>query len=234
MDANPRSTTLHDEILAMFDDFNRRHIATNPEWAAHVDDTGLVPWEELARGRPRGRGDDFEGVRRILTDEQVEVARAAEISDPEKLANQLSNLAHIGTGVDLPLSPLDMVVATTMGGAKYTKFTQTRLGNSVRNGMRSFNTAWVIDKVLSPATAITVTLDEVQRILHYGGLRAFLKYAEDKAMFAMARSVAAVSKGKVNPRHVISKLPKRWQKRLNALQDSPTLYKQAERQALDG
>lgn len=39
-------------ILEMYDDFNRQHIATNPAWKNKVDpQTGLVPWEELRRGR---------------------------------------------------------------------------------------------------------------------------------------------------------------------------------------
>lgn len=223
-------------IQDMFDDYNRTYIATNPAWAGRVDpDTGMVPWEELRKGKPRGAEKGaHEGTRRVLTDAQVQRAIDEGIENPERLARYLNSVQDIETGIELPLSPLEMVMATEVGGAAYTRLTQHAFVHGVREGAMNFMKWWIIDKVLSPATAMTVSFDELQRLFHYGGNEAIFRWAADKVIHTRARVNALFYHGKLGARHGAKHLPKRLQERMRVLQDYPTYLKQAERQTLEG
>lgn len=79
---------LENILLEMYEDYNRTHIATNPAWKNKVDpDTGLVPWEELRRGRGDLPEVGFaEGpVRKILSEEQAARAKELGVQNPERL-----------------------------------------------------------------------------------------------------------------------------------------------------
>lgn len=225
---------LDEVVLSMWDDYNRTHIATNPAWAGRVDETGMVPWEELRKGMPSGesRGAS-EGVRRALSEDQLKAAAAADIENPDALWNFLSSTADVKTGVELPLSPLEAVIASEVGGAAYTRLTQTALGHGLREAANVFHLWWVVDKVFSIGTAATVSMDELQRIFHYGGMDAVRRWMGDKVIGSAARA-QALRHGKFSAKYGMEHLPKEWQKRLNDLGQYPTLYKQAERQAFEG
>ncbi|NIT79919.1 MAG: hypothetical protein GWN58_34440, partial [Anaerolineae bacterium] len=56
--------------------------------------------------------------------------------------------------------------------------------------------AWIIDKVLRPATAMTVSGDELLRIFHKGGRWAVARYMSDRALFLQARVQNALHAGR--------------------------------------
>jgi len=186
LETMPGNADLAKVIQEMWEDFNRTEIA--PKWKlSDLDDTGMVPWETLKRGRHKDvRPKNPEG-RDWVPSDLVDIANDAGVKDVEKLAKMLNNIPETPMSVNVPLSPLDMLAATTHTGTAWTKWTQTAVGNWVRNRMQEVHKMWVIDKVLRPATAATVSTDELVRIAHKGGRFAVNRYINDRVMFMNAR-----------------------------------------------
>jgi endonuclease YncB( thermonuclease family) len=218
----------------MWDDFNRTRIATRKEWAELVDpETGIVPWEELRKGRTPIVG-EHEGARKFLPEELRDQVRELGVSNPEKLVGNLSTVLNTRMAVNVPLTPLEMIVASEWGGAKYIRFSQRAFGHQVRETAWGLHKWWVIDKVFKPATAMTVSFDELMRIFHIGGADALMKWVYDRAAFTSARASALLRHGRLSVRRGAQHLPRRAQERIRVLSEGPTIYKQAERQVFEG
>lgn len=226
-------------VEEMWEDYNRQYIASNPAWASKVDDTGMVPWEELKRGSLFKKTDDlpYEGAREFIPENMKQIAEEMGV-DAEKLVQRLSNTLDSRTAVNVPMSPLELTLAREVGGAAYTRLSQRVYAAAARDAAHGMNNMWKIDKVFRPATAITVSMDELQRIWHIGGMRAFLRWQGDRALFLRARAQTLLSLknplSRAAVRRGVTKLSAKSQKRVQALSDYPTHLKAAERQLHDG
>lgn len=235
---------LADIITDMYDDFNRQHIATNPLWKKYVDpDTGMVPWEDLRKGSTRSRAKEAEfkaeaaeGQRKYLATEMKDVADALGV-DGNKLAQRLLTTQDSLMAVDLPLTPLEMIMAKSTGGAAYTRWTHQTFLGEVREVAFALNKMWVIDKVFRASTAATVSFDELLRIWHIGGPEATFRWMRDRGTMIEARVKAALNGDKFwkegvqrGARHLSVKK----QERLQAMPNIPSHLRAAERQVYDG
>lgn len=237
------TTELAKLVEEMWDDYNRTNIATNPAWAGKIDpETGLVPWEELKKGSLFSKADDAlvsEGPRKFLSEDMKAVAEELGI-EAETLVKRLSSTLDSAVAVNVPASPLELLLATEKGGAAYTRLSHNIAVKTLRDAAHGLNNAWKIDKVFRPATAVTVSWDELMRDMHVFGVRdGFLRWQRDRALFLRARA-AHMAKNFGNPasrravRSGSAHLDPVSQKRLQALSDYPTYLKAAERQLHDG
>lgn len=124
---------------------------------------------------------------------------------------------------DMGVTPLDLAVAREMGGAKYMKYTHSRVGDSLRDTGHFIQNVWIIDKVIRPATAAVVTMDEAMRIVHLYGMPAFKRYMQDKMLFSHARFNALMRGrnplGREGVLKGASSLSAKGQERIRRLQD---------------
>lgn len=67
------------------------------------------------------------------------------------------------------------------------------VGHAVREGSKAFHYAWILDKVFSLGVAARVSLDELLRIWHWGGLPGVGAWATDRAALMAARAAAVVT-----------------------------------------
>ena len=231
--------TIMDEMM---DDFNRRHIATNKQWSDVVDpETGMVPWDVISNrtygeGTRRMRAALEQAAERGLSVEQLAKGEAGYI--PAEVAKALDEAIEQGLPTNTfisdalavlnsksfwnaPASPLELMAAAG-GGPSMLKRVQHRvLGEHVMEAARNAQMYWALDKVMTPRTAVVVSLDELTRIAHLGGSKSVLQLAEDKAISVARRS------GQYN------RMPSRWKDRLTRLEEYPTFYRQLERSFLE-
>ena len=243
---------MSDVILEMMDDFNRKHIATNPNWTPDPK-TGLVDWSEIT-GRGMTTSDqhlatvlrkaEAEGItvkealageRKAMPSEVIKsLEDAADILDEAIKNSQLSPqiflqdalhaLSQPGS-VSLPISPLEAMMAAKGSKAHVQSVTAALLGDEAAQTAHKIHMYWALDKVFTPRTGVVVSLDEWLRIWQQGGTKSLFKYAEDKAIH-MSETVAKALKK--NP-----DLPAAWQERLVALQEYPIMFRQLERSFLE-
>lgn len=233
---------LQDIMDEMLDDFNRRHIATNKQWKEFVDpETGLVDWTVLSN---RTYGEGTRQLKAALEKAQESGLSAKQVLEgeagyvPKEVADAISK--GLEEGIDLntfvddalavlnspaswnaPASPLELMAAAG-GGPSLLKRVQSRiLSENVMEFARNAQMYWALDKVLTPRTAVVVSLDELTRIAHLGGSKSVLQLMEDKAISLARRT------GQYN------RMPQRWKDRLVALQEYPTFYRQLERSFLE-
>jgi hypothetical protein len=250
----PSHREMRQIIEDMFDDYNRKHIATNSAWKKYVDPkTGMVPWRVL-RERIRLMTQRPEGVRTHMPEAVLEdvvkeakaeaaAARAANkpaspfgqsASDLEDQLMQLSNTRRTEMAVQLPLSPLEALIASTWSGASAMKFAKLSGVHATKEFFWQLQKLWVLDKVFRVSTAMTVSFDELLRIWHLTGYNGVMRWLGDRALYASARAMSITNKWKLDPRYGGRQLPARFQERLRKLQDAPTRFKDAERQTYDG
>lgn len=236
----PDSSELAKLIEDMWDDFNRTHIASKPVWREFVDpETGMVPWDHLLRGKARRgavEGLEQEGARHFVPEELMEIARSTNAANPEKAVQRLSTVLHNQMAVNVPLSPLDLMVASETGGARWIRMTQTQLGSDVRESLWTLQKWWVMDKVFRPSTAITVSFDELMRIFHTSGSRGISEYLKVRADLMAARANAVIHNRlrRISAQRGMEHLSPRAQDRIGRLSNFQTQYKQAERQVYEG
>ena len=222
-------------IIEMWEDYNRTYIATNPVWANVVDPkTGLVPWDNLKKGRhkkQKDRRDPGEDVT-FFSEEMKDAAK--EMGIPlEELTAKLSNTQNIKLSINVPISPLELLMGRELGASAYTRFTQRLVGNRIREMAFALQRAWIIDKVMTPATAAVVSIDELMRGFNLGGTwSGQIRWLRDRALFGEARA-RAIGQGKIAKIHGASKMKAAKQERLRLLHDYPTRLKQAERQVYE-
>lgn len=228
-------------VTSMWDDYNREVIAKNPLWADQVDSsTGMVPWDILRKGRkpdPEASNERFVMPEQMRTHEReimVSMTKTdTEIIDVEELASQLSAVQNQKMASNVPISPLEMIMASQLGGAAYTRATHLSLVNRVRETALTMQRLWNIDKVFTVATAATVSFDELLRIFHIGGMKVAGRWAKDRAIFLQARTQALLHGKGWNRSAGAEFLSAKKQERLRRLSDFPTYLKQAERQTLE-
>ena len=227
-------------VSKMYDDFNRRYIATNPAWKKHVNADGIVPWEILQprRGTGAGRKAVKEADEGAFIPKEIResIQEARHGLDPEKVIQDLGFTQNEVMGIGAPLSPIDLIAATELGGAKWIQWSNMRWGDNVRQTASSLHRMWMIDKVFKISTGIVVSVDELVRGFQQFGTRSVLQYLEDRVMFAAAKAKAPFSKVKGTSRFdVLDKSRaifknERWNKRMQNLENYPVAYKQLERQ----
>lgn len=198
--AIPDQSNLAEIVVEMYEDFNRRHIV--PRWKKQIEarpeildaEKGILKWEELQkeslwarRRKASGQDHTTEG---FFSETMREQARKVGIEDPsklEKLYRQINGLPDTKMSLNLPLSPIDMIAASSATGSKWIRFQQRMGVELVKDLYEGTLKVWMIDKVLRPATAATVSADELLRIFHKGGHWAVRRYINDRLLFAEAR-----------------------------------------------
>lgn len=233
-------------IEDMWNDYNRTHIV--PRWQKDIDklgdeifdaELGIVKWEYLRKGKgelsapaPRDpTGPDF------LPETLERQAQEAGIGRPQDLATRLNSLMSNPMAVNTPISPLELIAAATVSGRAWTKFTKHTTGHMLREATFSLHRAWLIDKVLRPATAMTVSGDELLRIFHTGGWRAVSRYVEDRLLFTQARVHHALHGGNPLSRTAVrsgARYSDRVRRRLEHLDRYTVEARQWERLFYDG
>jgi hypothetical protein len=209
-------------MLDMWDDYNRTVLAEMPGWKKHVGEDGLVPWDVLRGGRESGEQATETALRSYFDDQRISVLGA----EGEEMIQTLSGVLNREMGVHVPVSPLDLVIASSASGAKYQKVMQQQVMSRLRENAFNLHRLWVIDKVFRPATAATVSFDELSRIFHRYGMKSATRYLDDKVMGVGARA------SRVLRIHGDS-LPKRMRERATRLSEYPMQYKSAERQTFE-
>ena len=213
-------------IQSAWDDFNRRYIATHPFWKDLVDpETGMVPWDALGGGHVVPFESAGTTIPRSLADD-IEKATGL---DPNAVFNDLADLGGPG-GIQMPLSPIDMIAASQLNGARWLQWKQARWGENLKNTANFMQRLWQIDKVFKVSTALTVNFDEMVRIFHIYGAPAIFQWLEDRLMFMSAnvKRTNRVPGGGLrgvtgNSRAVFRN--ERWNKRMQTLQEYPEKYK---------
>lgn len=242
---------LADLVMDMYDDFNLQHIATNKVWrksthadgTSFIDDaTGQVVWDNLRKGSTKSREnmavaqkEAIEGSRRYLGTHMSDTAKDLGIQGDE-LARKMLATQDYPMAVDLPLSPLEMVMAKSAGGASYTRWTHKVFVGNVREVAFNLNKMWVIDKVFRASTAMTVSFDELLRIWHIGGPEAAIRWGRDRAIFMEARAKAALHGDpfwKEGVKRGSKYMSAQKRARIEALQNIPNHLRAAERQLYD-
>ncbi|NIV37065.1 MAG: hypothetical protein GWN58_48835, partial [Anaerolineae bacterium] len=178
---------------------------------------------------------DLSDATAVLPDDLQKVADDLGVNG-EKLAQQLSATQNTLLSTDVPLSPLETMLASQLGASAWTKLTQRATVSKVREAAFAFNRFWVVDKVFSLATAATVSVDELLRIFHTYGYEATFKWMQDRATFMQAHANSLLY-GKGGQRLTkgagAARLSAKQQERLRHLSDFPNKLKAAERQMLE-
>ncbi len=212
-------------VREMWDDFNRRYIATNPVWKKFADDTGLVPWEVIKKQTSFSERSGVNLVKGV--GDEAGLSAQSVVDDLFPGAD---------TGVELPLAPIDMIAASELDGAAWLRWGQLRLAEGVKNSANMLNRLWMIDKVFKVSTGMVVSFDELLRMFHVHGANAVTRYLEDKIMLTTAKAKAAISSvpgrglGEAfdTTRAVFKN--KRWRSRMETLQEYSSRYKRMETQ----
>lgn len=227
------SDDLEKIVIEMYEDYNRTHIATNPLWKKLVDPkTGMVPWNMLKKGRAAAPDLTPAQAQEFFAVTMKDAAKEMGIS-VEELTAKLSNNQNIKLAMDLPLSPLELTMAKELGAAAYSRFTHIAWVSRAREAAFTFHRAWIIDKVMTPATAATVSADELVRTFLLGGANAGqARWLRDRSLFISARARAA-TQGKMATFRGTPGMSAKHQERMRVLRDYPVRMKQAERQVYD-
>ncbi len=203
----------------MYDDFNRQHIA--PRWdPSDLDETGLLPWHKLQDGnlsfrtrQPSKTGWVTESLRELAE------ANGLAVDDMARLIHgSPDNIAVINT----PVSVLDALAAATVTGRGWSRWQQMGVAHGIRDMTYAMNKLWIIDKVLKPATGMTVSADELLRIFHETGNAGVARYAADKALFMYGRTQTMIHGGNPLSRTAVSqgsRYSPRLQQRLGRLSE---------------
>jgi hypothetical protein len=232
-------TTLRD----MENEFNRKYLATHKDFAPFVDpETGLVPSSAIT-----SRSGDFQGsmnrIVKLAEEENISLVDAAkrelgylpdsvnkrlDIMEGQMDANELLQASlHI---LDSPgsyvasMTPLEMMAAAAGGKRAVGQIIKGGTAEAIMEGAHKAHMLWMLDKVMTPHTAMTVSLDEWMRIFHMGGGKTVFQFLEDKAMGTAAKITRAKKTA-----GGWDALPKRWQDRLVALEEMPLMFRQMER-----
>lgn len=198
-------TSLQGIVREAFEHYKDTYI--KPRWKNRLNEAGELEWETLTRGLPEshwypGEAGYFPHVTVNAAAESDAANLPAGVShlqsqDINATFQALSGVANSPTNIELPLSPLHMILARSWAGSKWTRMTQISQVNTIRNFAFDLNRLWVIDKVFRPATAITVSFDELLRIWHLYGMEGAAKWMGDRGNFMRARAHALLRHGKI-------------------------------------
>jgi hypothetical protein len=204
----PNNIELQNLIEELWNDFNKTKIV--PRWKKEIkkfgeeifdEDLGIVRWEYLEKmsGRTRRKAGQRKNEKGgAFAETMLRQAKVEDVGAINALMKQLNTLGDTPMSFETKLSPIEMIAASTLTGSKWIKFNQHLAVEMVRTGALAIQKAWIIDKVLRPATAMTVSGDELLRIFHKGGRYAVDRYIKDRALFVNARVQAAYKAGHGN------------------------------------
>lgn len=187
----------------MYADFNREFIV--PKWTQkrlnqpglQLTDDGLVPWEAIAGDKvPAKVGREAKNA----LDEPMTVGRKIPADDETRnnidvILSDDRNLVPVMT----PASPLEMIAAASVSGNAYRRVMQANgIGRGAAygfiRGMEGLNALWRVDKVMSLATAATVSFDELMRIGSRWGWGNARSWFHDRLISAQSRVTAALTR----------------------------------------
>jgi endonuclease YncB( thermonuclease family) len=216
-------------LQQMYETFNREHIATLPAWKPFVNDEGIVPWHVL-RGTDEATEASMTAGQRFFSDEALK-------GDPtlETIAQELSGILNTKMNAVMPIPALDMVMASTWGGSRYlSKIRSSAVADNLRETAWTMHRLWVIDRVMTPATAAVVSFDELMRIFHRYGHDATMRWMKDRIQHLEARAAAAITRNGISPQAGSASVRKAVQERLTELQEMPAALRNAERSTFEG
>lgn len=231
----------------MLDDYNRKHIATNTYYKKFVDpETGLVPWEVMRKSS----ADPSKKIKSALirtAEGKVSLSSALEkefgfipkavreLIDKtegwtgtklEKFAQENLEWLKKESDYTLPMTPIELMTATSSTPQALRKLQHWQRAEEIRDMASTMHQWWMLEKVLTPKTALTVSLDELMRMHHTQGTRFLHNYLEDSvARYANRLATRKSAAG-------FEKLPARWQKRLASLDEWPDAVRHAEKSFL--
>ena len=220
--------------MEIWEHYKTNYIETLPGWKKFLDPkTGKLDWEHLTKGpkKPPATAGVIDADRAV-TESMQSIADDLGV-DAEGLMQQLAHMQNAKLSTTMPASPLEMILASSVGGAAYSKALHHGFVNGIREGAMAMHRLWTIDKVFTLATAGTVSFDELLRIFHRFGAKSITRWARDRAMFMDARRQAIFHGKGVSVRKGAQYLGPKRQERLRVLKDQSQKYKNLERSTHD-
>lgn len=198
--ADQGARTWSEFFSEMMDDYNRKYIATNPEWAADVDPaTGMVPWGKIHRGTdlsehgfPQTPVDQARqrNLQQSISDtirDEAEKADFTLTADPEMLVQGMRGYSGNVDAVVLPATPLELMAATTWGGTKFTQWSQQAGFAVLRANLLKLDALWKANLLFSPRLLATLSVDELLSMANEFGPEFLMRYLEGRAVSVEAR-----------------------------------------------
>jgi len=232
-------------MTEMWQEFNRKHIATHPGWKkvkGAIDENGLVK-DEYLMSRQTKSAREYEQIVATAEREGISLEDAALIEKgvvPKSVVDTMDLIEGINMDVNqflretheilqhkstwlAPASPLEMMTAAT-GGPDALKTVAAKLfGDGVSETVHNIHLAWVLDKVFTPRTGIVVSMDEMISYLQAGGAKTIFNFFEDQVMKQTIRI------NRLKSHESWSRMPQRWRDRITKLEEYPLYLKQQER-----
>jgi hypothetical protein len=209
--------TLLDDVYTQY---NREILAPHfQKLGVELTEDGLVPWEIIS-----GRSTGFLGPQ---VSGGMDIAKKIPATSglQHNFGQLVADPANVGA-VQTLSSPLEMVAASSVSGRRYRAMVQKHGAfEGARNFLDDVNNVWVIDKVISGATAAAVTADEWLRIFHRWGLQTTREWAMDKSLKSAYGAKRAMTK---NPH-----MSEKNMERLRRIHESPTQLRQMETMQFD-
>ena len=233
---------LQKSMITAYEMFNREFIATQPGWKHLVDPTtGMVPWEELAKGLRSTYRDKtalantvVEGPRKFLTRDQKAALGATAFGTADEFARKVLGVGDVAATWRAPVTAMDLVAATTMSGRKWAQYTKNAVIGKARESAFELQKIWIMDKVGRPSTGMVVSTDELLRIFQQYGAEAVGKWMQDRGIMWEARLRSGTNPFATRSKIVgAQKLNASKQARLQALTNRARQNIQLERQVVN-
>jgi hypothetical protein len=157
----------------------------------------------------------------------IDIVDEAQVDQLFKFLNEINHGGKSSAAYAMEMSPLELMAAANGTPAVMKQLARKQWNTQLREFAHIANNYWMIDKVLTPRTAIVVSLDELMRAWHTGGIYSTFQYFEDKVMNA----TRLVNRQMKLPG--FEKLELRWQRRIQALQEYPDFFKEMKTAVLD-
>ena len=183
----------------MMEDYKTQYIETNPEWAGLLDEEGKLSWSHIHRGTDLTE----EGFSSTQISPRKQRERQAEVSDlaknellkqnyttkfdPEQVVGRMRSYRGSTEGVTLPASPVELMAATTRGGASYTKMTQNVNLAAIRAFVKKMDALWKTNVLASPRLFGVLSVDELTSMAMEFGNEFIMRYVEARNASVTAR-----------------------------------------------
>ena len=237
----------------IFDEFLQKHVATNPAFkdllvpdeadptkmvikAESVSTRSQTPLGQAERSLARARADKstlgqatFKELGYVpeFMKSIIEVVDSDQVDLLMKFIDETQHGGVNSAGYAMAMSPLEYMAAANGSPSVMKQLARSQTQQQLRAYLHLAHNYWMIDKVMTPRTAATVSLDELIRAWHTGGSFSALQYFEDKIM----NGVRLVNKQMNLPS--FARLETRWKNRIQALQEYPDFFKQMQTNILD-
>jgi hypothetical protein len=231
----------------VFDEFVQKHIASNPAFKELLDEEGRIdptkvstrsstPLGMAERSLTRARADGIKLGQATMKElgyipefmkSIIDVVDEGQFDMLMQFLEEVNHGGKSSGGYAMSMSPLELMAAANGTPQVMRQLGRAQWNTQLRQFAHLAQNYWMIDKVLTPRTAIVVTLDELMRAWHTGGIYSAFQYFEDKIMNA----TRLVDRQMQLPG--FQKLELRWQQRIQALQEYPDFFKQMQGSILD-